>query len=219
MTRGKNVVIYEGTKIGKNVIIADNAVVGRPPLAPKHSALTRKTELPPAQIGDNVRIGTGAVIYAGTRLDADVYVADLATVREEVTVGEGTIIGRGVAIENRCTIGRRCKIETNAYICALSTVGDYCFIAPGVCFTNDNFLGRTKERFKHHKGASLLRGARIGANATLLPGIEIGEDALVAAGAVVTKNVPSGKVVAGVPGRIRGDVPDEQRVDNQEEFK
>jgi len=112
-------------------------------------------------------------------------------------------------------IGCKCKIETEAYITALSAVGDYCFIAPCVAFTNDNYLGRTEERKKHFGGPVLGRGARIGANATLLPGITVGEDALVAAGSVVTKNVPPGVIVVGSPARILRPVPEEQLLKNQ----
>lgn len=219
MNPGKNVVIYEGTVLGKNVVIGDNAVIGKPPFRAKHSVMTKEQELPPAVIGDNVCIGANTVIYRGCRLGNDVFVGDLASIREHVTVGDGTIIGRGVTVENKCTIGRRCKIETEAYICALTTIGDFCFVAPCACFTNDNFLGRTKERFRYHKGPTLLRGARIGANATLLPGVTIGEDALVGAGAVVTRDVPARKVVVGNPAKILRDVPPEQWVEAQEEFR
>ena len=219
MSRGQNVVIYEGTRLGNNVVIGDNAVIGKAPVPPRRSAITKPRDLPPAEIGDNVTIGANAVVYKGCRIGNGVYVADLASVREDVTIGDETIIGRGVAIENGCSIGRRCKIETEAYVCALSTVGDFCFIAPCACFTNDNYLGRTKERFKHHKGPTLLRGARLGANATLLPGVTIGEDALVAAGAVVTSDVPARKIVMGVPAKVVRDVPPEQLVDVQEDLK
>ena len=130
-------------------------------------------------------------------------------------IGDFTIIGRGVAVENRVKIGRKCKVETNAYICAFSVVEDFCFIAPMVTFTNDNFLGRTEERFRYHRGPWLKLGARIGANATLLPGITVGEDALVAAGSVVTRDIPPRKVVMGVPARIVRDVPEEQLIENQ----
>lgn len=142
-------------------------------------------------------------------------VADMASVREDVEIGVYTIIGRGVTVENNVRIGQRCKVETGAYITALSDIEDGCFIAPEVTFTNDNFLGRTRERFKHHKGVTVRRGARIGANATLLPGLTIGQDALVAAGSVVTQDVPPRKIVLGSPARVWRDVPTEQLLDNQ----
>jgi acetyltransferase-like isoleucine patch superfamily enzyme len=144
-----------------------------------------------------------------------VLVADLASIREDVAIGQYTIVGRGVTIEQRVNIGKRCKIETEVYITAISEIGDYCFIAPEVTFTNDNFMGRSEERFKYHQGAILQRGARVGANATILPGITIEKDGQVAAGAVVTKNVPAKKIVLGVPAKVLRDVPKAQLLENQ----
>ena len=146
-------------------------------------------------------------------------VADLATVREDVEVGAYTIVGRAVAIENKTSVGRFCKLETNCYITAHSVVEDYCFIAPMVTMTNDNFLGRTKERFKYRGGPCIRRGARVGGGAVLLPGVEIGEDAVVGAGAVVTKNVPARKVYYGVPAGYVRETPEAQLLENQEGIK
>ena len=142
-------------------------------------------------------------------------IADSAAVREDVTIGEYTIVGRSSTIENFSSIGKRCKLETNSYITAYSVIEDYCFIAPGVITTNDNFLGRTEERFKHFKGVTVRKGGRIGAGAVILPGLEIGQDAVVAAGAVVTKNVPPGVIFAGVPAKEFGKTPEEQLLKNQ----
>jgi len=84
-----------------------------------------------------------------------------------------------------------------------------------VTTTNDNFLGRTEERFKHFKGVTVRRGGRIGANATILPGKEIGPDGVVGAGAVVTKNVTGGQVVIGSPARYYSATPEEQLLEKQ----
>lgn len=214
---GNHVVLHPGTRIGAGVRIDDHAVIGKQPMRAARSAITKAADtLPAATIGDHAIVGTHTVIYAGATIGEKVLVADLATIRENVTVGAFTIVGRGVAIENKCTIGSRCKLETGSYICALSDVADDCFIAPEVTFTNDNFLGRTKERFKYHKGPTLKRGARIGANSTILPGKVIGEDALVAAGSVVTHDVPPRMIVIGSPARVVRPVPIEQLLENQE---
>lgn len=124
-------------------------------------------------------------------------------------------VGRGVTIENLTKIGKKCKLETGCYITVYSEIEDYCFIAPNVTTSNDNFLGRTEERFKHFKGVTVRRGGRIGAGAVILPGIEIGADAVVAAGSVVTKNVPPQKIVLGMPAKIFRDTPSEQLLENQ----
>jgi UDP-2-acetamido-3-amino-2,3-dideoxy-glucuronate N-acetyltransferase len=212
---GHNIIIYQGTKIGKGVRIDDNTVIGKLPMKASASAVTKEKELSPAAIGDNCIVGTQVVIYAGCKINSNVLVADLSSIREDVEIGEYTIVGRGVAVENKCTVGKRCKLETNAYITALSEIGDFVFISPNVTFTNDNFMGRTKERFKYHKGVTIKTGGRVGANSTVLPGITIHEDALVAAGSVVTKDVPSEKIVLGSPAKVWNDVPEEQLLKNQ----
>jgi acetyltransferase-like isoleucine patch superfamily enzyme len=144
-----------------------------------------------------------------------VLVADQATIREETHIGEYTIVGRGVVVENKSTVGKKCKLETGCYITAYSEIGDYCFIAPQVTTTNDNYLGRTEERFKHFKGVTVKLGGRIGAGAVILPGLVIGADAVVGAGSVVTKDVPDRKVVVGAPARVVRSAPEEQLLENQ----
>jgi acetyltransferase-like isoleucine patch superfamily enzyme len=213
---GHNVVIHDFVEIGSNCKIFDGVILGKKPAKASMSALTEnKEKMPPLVIGNFVTIGAGCVIYRGANISDMVFFGDLATVREDVEIGNGTIIGRGATVENKVHIGKKCKIESNAYITAMSTIEDYCFIAPCVVFSNDNFLGRTEERKKHFKGPTLRKGSRIGAGAVLLPGVEIGEDALVAAGAVVTRNVPPHVIVMGVPAKTAREVPKDQLIEAQ----
>jgi len=107
------------------------------------------------------------------------------------------------------------KRESECYITAYSELEDYVFIAPGVMTSNDNYLGRTEERFKHFKGITVKKGGRIGVNAVILPGKIIGADAVVAAGSVVTKDVAPRKIVMGSPARIIREVPEDQLIENQ----
>lgn len=213
---GNNIVVHPGAKLGNMVRVDDGSIIGKSPMKARYSTLKESEEIKGAVVGNEVIIGANVVIYAGCVLGSYVMVADLATVREDVSIGEYTIVGRGVAIENKTSIGRYCKLETNCYITAHSIIEDYCFIAPMVTTTNDNFLGRTKERFKYRKGPHLHRGARIGGGAVLMPGIEIGEDAVIGAGSLVTKDVPERKVYYGVPAVYVRETPDEQLLENQE---
>jgi UDP-2-acetamido-3-amino-2,3-dideoxy-glucuronate N-acetyltransferase len=212
---GSNVVIHEGTRIGKGVRIDDNTVIGKSPMRAKRSIFKTEKNLDPAEIGDGCLIGAQVVVYRGCRIGSHVLIADSAAIRENVSVGEYTIVGRGVTIENLTRVGKKCKLETGSYITAYSEIEDYCFIAPMVTTTNDNYLGRTEERFKHFKGVHVKQGGRIGANATILPGKTIGKDAVVGAGAVVTKDVPDRRVVVGAPARDFGATPESQLLENQ----
>ncbi|MEX1054947.1 MAG: acyltransferase [Rhodothermales bacterium] len=212
---GDHVVIHQGTVIGDHVRIDDGSSIGKQPMRAPNSAVTQDRRQEPAQIGSRTLIGAGVVIYAGCRLGEKVLVADLSTIREEVTIGNFSIIGRGVAIENKCTIGRYCKLETNVYITAYSTLEDRVFIAPGALTSNDNYIGRTEERFKHFKGVTVRRGGRIGVGAVILPGRLVGEDTLIAAGAVLTKDAEDRIIYAGVPAKELRRVPEEQLLENQ----
>lgn len=212
---GHGVVIRKGTVIGDDCEIADNTVIGKHPTVASTSTLKKRGDLteatlPPLEIGRTVTVGACVVLYAGTIIEDGVFVADLASVREHCRIGRKAIIGRGVTVENQCEIGEFTKIQAEAYITALSKVGDRVFIAPTVSTTNDNFMGRTEERFKHRKGATIKSRARIGGGAVLLPGVTIGEEAMVGAGAVVTRDVPPYKVAYGNPARVQRDTPSEQ---------
>lgn len=211
---GHGVIVHPGTRIGAGVRIDDHAVLGKRPRSAAISILRVPEALPPLTVGDECFIGAQAVLYAGAALGPRVFVADLASIREGVTIETGVIVGRNVTIENNCRVGEFTKLESNACLVAGTIIEERCFIAPMVCTTNDNFLGRTEERFKHMRGPRIRRGARIGANAVLFPGVEIGPEAVVGAGAVVTADVPAEQTVVGVPARILRPTPPEQLLRN-----
>ena len=202
-------IVYPGTVVADDVQIHDYAVVGKQPALSPRSTAARE-ELPPLEIGPGTIVSTGAVVFAGTRLGARVIVGDQSCVRERCEVGDDAVIGRGTLVENDTTIGALTKIQANAYITAYSTLEDEVFIAPCVITTNDNYMGRTEKRHALRRGPTIRRGARVGGGAVLLPGIEIGEEAFVGAGAVVLGDVPPRAVMVGNPARQIRDVPDDE---------
>src|SRR6476661_6303278 len=202
-------IVYPGTKLGDGVKVHAHAVVGKQPtLSPRST--TKREELEPAEIGDGTIVSTGAVVFAGTKVGARVILGDQSCVRERVVIGDDVVVGRGSLVENDTTIGAMTKIQAGAYITAYSTLEDHVFIAPCVVTTNDNFMGRTERRHELIKGPTIRRGARIGGGAILCPGVEIGEEAFVGAGAVVVQDVPARAVVVGNPARQIRDVPEEE---------
>src|SRR5580765_2966537 len=202
-------VVYPGTVLGEGVRVLENAVVGKQPtLSPRSTA--RREDLPPAVVGDGTIVSTGAVLFAGTTIGARVILGDQSCVRERVTIGDDVVVGRGALVENDTTIGALTKIQAHAYITAYSTLEDSVFVAPCVVTTNDNFMGRTERRHELIKGPTIRRGARIGGGAILCPGVEVGEEAFVGAGAVVTKDVPPHVIVVGNPARVLREVPQDE---------
>ena len=211
---GANVVVHDDTVIGDGCFIQDGVVLGKvPSLSPSSTA--KRGELPGLELGAGCVVSTGAVVYRGARLGKGCIIGDLAGVRERCVLGERVVVGRGSCVENDTTIGDFTKIQSNAYITAYMTIEDHVFIAPCVQTTNDNFMGRTEKRHELIKGATIRRGARVGGGVVLCPGIEIGEEAFIAAGAVVTKDAPARKVLMGVPARVVRDVDEDELLENQ----
>ena len=204
-------VVHEGTVLGDGVRILEFAVVGKQPTLGA-SSTAKRDPLPPTRIGDGTVVSTGAIVFAGSTVGAGCIVGDQSCIRERVELADDCILGRGSLIENDTTVGAGTRIQAGAYITAYSTLEEDVFIAPCVVTTNDNFMGRTEKRRTLMKGPTIRRGARVGGGAILCPGIDIGEEAFIGAGAVVTKDVPARKLVVGSPARVLRDVePDELR--------
>ena len=207
-------IVYPGTVLGEGVRVLERAVVGKQPALSARSTAKREP-LPPAEIGAGAVVSTGAIVFAGARIGARALLGDAACIRERVTIGDDVVVGRGSLVENDTTIGALTKIQADAYITAYSTLEDNVFIAPCVVTTNDNFMGRTEKRHELMKGPTIRRGARVGGGAVLCPGIEIGEEAFVGAGAVVTKDVEARMLVVGNPARVMRAVPEDELLENQ----
>ncbi len=206
-------IVHPGTVLGEGVKVLENAVVGKQPsLSPRSTA--KRDPLPPAEIGDGTIVSTGAIVFAGTSIGARVIVGDQACIRERVEIGDDVVVGRGVLVENDTTIGALTKIQAEAYITAYTTLEDNVFIAPCVVTTNDNFMGRTERRHELIKGPTVRRGARVGGGAILCPGVVVGEEAFVGAGAVVTKDVEPRMLVVGNPARVLRSVSAEELLES-----
>ncbi len=205
VTIGHNVVIYPLTQISDNVTILDNAVLGKKPS--NISTLTKKTEedLSPCEIGEGSIIGTSAIIYAGTKIGKNCFIADLASIREKCIIKDHVIIGRVVTIEYETTVGEYSRIMTHSQMTGNMIIEDHVFIGGAVASTNDKYMTSGK-----WKGPIIKSGARIGGNATIIGGNTVGKGALIGAGAVVTSDIPDGKVALGVPARVTKDVSSDQ---------
>jgi acetyltransferase-like isoleucine patch superfamily enzyme len=209
---GANVVIQAGAEFGAAVRIQDGAIVGKAlVLSRTSSAQLREPE--PTLIGDGATIAAQAVVVAGASIGEGAFIGDQAHVRERARIGRDSAVGRGTAVDNDVVIGERVRIQTGCYLTAFSTIEDDVFIGPGVFTYNDNTMGR------HAKGAALTgvvlrRASRIGGGARILPGIEVGEEAFVATGAVVTRNVKARTLVMGVPAKRVRDIGDEELIEN-----
>jgi acetyltransferase-like isoleucine patch superfamily enzyme len=210
----ESAVVYPDVVLGADVEIGDNAVVGKRPTLGSRSTASRE-ELGALVVGDGSAILACAVVFAGTRLGRGVVVGDQACVRERCELGDEVVVGRGSLVENDTRIGARTRIQANAYVTAYSLVEEDVFVAPGVTTTNDNFMGRTEKRKELIRGPTIRRGARIGGGAVLLPGIEIGEEAFIGAGAVVLEDVPARAVVVGNPARRIRDVAEEELLSSE----
>lgn len=204
---GHNVVIHEGTKIDKNVHIEDGSILGRVPRSGASSRRKASQELPPLEIGSDCVIGANAILYRGTRIGNQVLIGDLASVRERNVVGNRSIVGRLVMVEPNTKIGDHVIIQTGTHITGDAVIEDDVYMGDEVSTTNDNKMGRG---VREYKGPHIKKRARIGSNATLLPNVVVGEDSIVAAGSVVTRDVPDRKVVMGVPAKVMRDVPEDE---------
>jgi acetyltransferase-like isoleucine patch superfamily enzyme len=206
--------VYPGTVLGEGVRVLENAVIGKQPALGPKSTATREP-LAPTVIGDGTIVSTGAIVFAGAQIGGGCILGDQSCVRERVVIADDVVVGRGSLVENDTTIGSGTRIQAGAYVTAYSTLEEDVFIAPCVVTTNDNFMGRTERRKELMRGPTIRRGARIGGGAIICPGIEIGEESFVGAGAVVTKDVPARKLVVGNPARVLRDVADDELLENQ----
>ncbi len=204
---GAHVIIHSGTMIGEGAVVQDHAILGKPQRLGLFSTASRDVSTSTV-LGDRVAILAGSIVFSGAELAEDVTVGDQAHIRERTVIGAGTTVGRGSAIDNDVQVGERVRIQTNCYVTAHTVIEDDVFVAPGVVTANDNTMARHPSG-QPLVGPTLRRACRVGAAAIICPGVEVGEEAFVAAGAVVAADVAPRSVVMGVPAREVRAVPDE----------
>jgi UDP-2-acetamido-3-amino-2,3-dideoxy-glucuronate N-acetyltransferase len=206
---GAHVVVHDDVVIGDGVRVQDGAVLGKAPTLSPRSSLRSADGPGPLVIGAGSAICSHAVVFAGAELGEGVIVGDLAVVRERAVIGADAVVGRGATVDPHSTLGARVRLQSHVYLTAFSLVEDDVFVGPGAVTTNDDTMARQPEGHVL-RGVTLRRACRIGGGAVLTPGVEVGEEAFVAAGAVVTADVPSRAVVMGVPARVVRRVPDSE---------
>jgi UDP-3-O-[3-hydroxymyristoyl] glucosamine N-acyltransferase len=208
---GSGAVIHVGTEVGAQCVIEDHAVLGkRPRLRPGSSAAGGQLE--PLVLEAGVTVCVGAVLYTGARVGASAIVGDQSQLRERATLGPRSVLGRGSSIDFDATVGSRVLIQTGVYVTGGSIVEDDVFLGPGVVTTNDNAMGRHAGG-EPLQGPVLRRASRVGGGAVLVPGVVIGAEAFVAAGALVTRDVGEREVVMGVPAKVVRRVTDEDLIE------
>jgi acetyltransferase-like isoleucine patch superfamily enzyme len=192
--------IYKNVRFGADSTVEDFCLVGVPPRGAQDGDLA-------TTIGDRAVIRSHTVIYAGNVIGRNFQTGNKVNVREQNEIGDNVSIGTLSVVEHHVTIGNNVRIHTQAFVPEFSVLEEGCWIGPNVVLTNAKYpqSPNVKDQLV---GPTIRRGAKVGANSTLLPGVVIGENALVGAGSVVVKDVPAGAVVAGNPARVIGQVAD-----------
>jgi acetyltransferase-like isoleucine patch superfamily enzyme len=183
-------IVYPNVELGLGCVVGEYVVLGRAPRGKRDGEL-------PLVIGPGAVIRTGTTIYAGTRIGARLQTGQGASIREDNVIGDDVSIGTHAALEFGNRIGSRVRVHTGCFL-ELTTIEDDVFLGPHVVFTDDPHP-MCPAYLDCVRGGVVRKGARIGANSTILPGVEIGADALVGAGSVVRKPVPARSVWAGNP--------------------
>lgn len=207
---GAHVVIREGTIVGEGCVIEDHALLGKQPrLAADSRAHGQAGRL---RLRDRVTVCAGAILFAGASVLEGAIIGDQSYVRERSVVGEHSVIGRGSAVDNDVVLGANVKVQTGVYLTAFSVLEDDVFVGPGALTTNDHTMARHGPD-EPLRGATLRRACRIGGATVITPGVEVGEEAFLAAGAVLTRDLPPRAVAMGVPARVVREVGEEDLIE------
>ena len=187
-------VVYPHVKLGNNCVVEDFAIIGVP------HKVSGKNQLETI-IGDNSIIRSHTVIYAGNVIGKNFQSGNKTNIRELNEIGDDVSIGTLSVVEHHVKIGDGVRIHSQAFVPEYTIIEDHCWVGPNVVITNAKYPNSPTAK-QNLKGVIVKRQGIIGANSTLLPGVAIGEHALVGAGSVVTKDVSPRCVVAGNPARV-----------------
>ena len=178
--------------VGENYTIQPLAMVG----------LAYRSGSEPAHLGEDAVVRAYTVIYADVVIGRGFRTGHHALIREHTTIGDYVLVGSGAIIDGHVVIGNYVSIQSRVYIPTHTTIGSYVFIGPAAVLTNDKYPLRQRRSYQP-SGPIIADHVTIGANATLLPGIRIGEGAVIAAGSVVTADVPPWSLAVGAPARVQ----------------
>ncbi len=208
--------IYGKSKVGRNAFLGEGVIIGYPTSDIIRKALLENKSIEDmdfkgAIIGDNPVIRSYSVIYSDVHIGDNLRTGHNVLIREHTCIGDNVLIGSNTIIDGDTEIGSNVSIQSNVYIPLKVIIEDNVFIGPCAVLTNDKYPIRKKYQLR---GPVIRKGVTIGANAMILPDVEIGEGAFVAAGALVTKNIPAWKLAIGMPARIK-ELPEELRTINR----
>ena len=193
-----NTIIRTGVVIGKDSFIGSDCIIGEYWM---DFCKDRKPRKHPLTIGGSALIRSGSILYAGSEIGKNIQTGHRVTIRERAKIGDHVSIGTLSDIQGNCAIGNYVRLHSNVHIGQLSVVDDFAWIFPYVVLTND-----PTPPSEHFVGVHVHSFAIVATSAVIMPGVTIGQDALVAAGAIITKPVEPYAVVAGNPGKPISDV-------------
>jgi acetyltransferase-like isoleucine patch superfamily enzyme len=205
-----NAIIIGPTKIGDRTYIGSNCVIGYPNVSELNELRIGHhiKSKAPTVIGRDCVIRSGCTIYSAVSVGESAVFGHNVVLRENVVVGNKTKIGTNSVIDGKSSIGSNVSIQTGVYICTYSTVEDSVFLGPCCVFANDKYVAQKDVKLI---GPTVKRGASVGANAILFPGVVVGEGAVVGSQAMVNENVPPRSIYAGLPAKKIRDVPADWR--------
>ncbi len=205
-----NTIVWGPVEIGDATYFGPNCLIGHPSKNKLEKCLGDNvldligSDSVPTKIGRDVIVRSNCTIYSEVTIEDNVILGHNVLLREETEIGRESRIGSNVVIDGKALIGRGVSIQTGVYIPPYSEIGDSAFLGPHCVLLNDKYLSRKKTNLV---GPTIRKGASIGGGAVLLPGVVVGEDAVVAAGAVVSRDVKPRTIVAGTPARFLKPLP------------